>query len=103
MPRARDHVCLMLVRWLLFRMMFANGVVKLQSGCPSWWGLTAMPLHYESQCLPTYLAWFAYNLPYDLLHKASVVVTFVTEIPMTFLFFWPTKAMRKMAFALQGS
>ena len=38
-----------LVRWLLFRMMFASGAVKLTSGCPAWWGLTAMPTHYFSQ------------------------------------------------------
>lgn len=29
-----------LVRWLLFRLMFASGVVKLTSRCPVWWGLT---------------------------------------------------------------
>lgn len=29
-----------LVRWLLFRLMFASGVVKLTSRCPAWWGLT---------------------------------------------------------------
>lgn len=29
-----------LVRWLLFRLMFASGVVKLTSRCPTWWGLT---------------------------------------------------------------
>jgi len=102
LPRPRDHLSMMLVRWLLFRMMYANGVVKLQSGCPTWWGLTAMPLHYESQCIPTYLAWFAYNAPLgELLHKLSVAVTFITEIPMTFLFYHPCKAVRKLAFWLQ--
>lgn len=29
-----------LVRWLLFRLMFSSGIVKLTSGCPQWWGLT---------------------------------------------------------------
>ena len=46
-----------LVRWLLFRMMFSSGVVKLTGGDKAWWGLTAMPTHYESQCLPTQLSW----------------------------------------------
>ena len=68
-PKARDHISLMLVRWLLFRMMFASGVVKLTSGCPTWWGLTALPLHYESQCIPTPLAWFAHQWMPEYLHK----------------------------------
>lgn len=35
-----DYVSFWLVKWLLFRLMFASGVVKLQSECPTWWGLT---------------------------------------------------------------
>jgi len=93
-PLARDHMSLALVRWLLFRMMFASGAVKLTSGCPAWWGLTAMPTHYSSQCLPTYLAWFA-NLQPQWLHSLAVVVTYVIEMPLTFLFFAPTAALRK--------
>lgn len=38
--RAHDGVTFWLVRWLLFRLMFASGVVKLTSRCPTWWGLT---------------------------------------------------------------
>lgn len=35
-----DRVTFWLIRWLLFRLMFASGVVKLTSRCPTWWGLT---------------------------------------------------------------
>ena len=38
-----DNIVLWLVKWLLFRLMFASGVVKLTSGCPTWWGLTGEP------------------------------------------------------------
>ena len=102
-PKPRDHICMMLVRWLLFRMMFASGVVKLQSMCPTWWGLTAMPTHYESQCIPTPLAWYAYNVQGEgtILQKLSVVVTYITEIPLTLFFFAPTKTLRKISFAFQ--
>jgi hypothetical protein len=84
-PLPGDHVSLALVRWLLFRMMLASGAVKLTSGCPAWWGLSAMPTHYSSQvpapapsfttmqCLPTPLAWLAALQP-DWLHRLSVVV-----------------------------
>ena len=54
---ARVRIWERLVRWLLFRMMFSSGVVKLTGGDGAWWGLTAMPTHYESQCLPTQLSW----------------------------------------------
>jgi len=95
-----DKITLYLVRWLLFRMMFASGVVKLTSGCPTWWGLTAMPTHYFSQCLPTPLAWFAAQMP-SWMHRLSVVSTFVIEIPMSFLFFAPTSSLRKFTFVNQ--
>eukprot|EP00095_Tigriopus_kingsejongensis_P005510 maker-scaffold1966_size23764-snap-gene-0.6 protein:Tk05510 transcript:maker-scaffold1966_size23764-snap-gene-0.6-mRNA-1 annotation:"lipase maturation factor 2-like" len=98
--RPWDPMTLGLVRWLLFRMMFASGVVKLTSKCPAWWGLTAIPVHYESQCLPTYLAWFAYQAP-AMFHKLSVIGTYVIEIPMTFLFFAPTKFLRQFTFWAQ--
>ena len=32
LPLPQDHLTLYLVRWLLFRMMFASGVVKLTAG-----------------------------------------------------------------------
>ena len=96
----QDRISLSLVRWLLFRMMFASGAVKLTSGCEAWWGLTAMPTHYFSQCLPTPLAWYAANMP-DWLHKLSVLSTFIIEIPLTFLFFAPSSALRKLTFSCQ--
>lgn len=36
----KDRLSFWLVRWLFFRLMFASGVVKLTSKCPTWWGLT---------------------------------------------------------------
>ena len=50
--RSHDGLTLWLARWLLFRLMFASGVVKLQSQCPTWWGLTALNHHFESQVRP---------------------------------------------------
>ena len=97
---AQDRISLALVRWLLFRMMFASGAVKLTSGCEAWWGLTAMPTHYFSQCLTSPLAWYAATMP-DWLHKLSVLSTFIIEIPLTFLFFAPSPALRKLTFSCQ--
>ncbi|XP_045690829.1 lipase maturation factor 2 isoform X2 [Phyllostomus hastatus] len=89
-----------LVRWLLFRLMFASGVVKLTSRCPAWWGLTALTYHYETQCLPTPAAWFAHHLPVWL-HKLSVVATFLIEIAVPALFFAPVRRLRLAAFYSQ--
>ena len=40
-----DHITFWLVKWLLFRLMFASGIVKLTSNCPTWWGLTGRWQH----------------------------------------------------------
>uniref|UniRef100_A0A1I8I8E4 Lipase maturation factor n=1 Tax=Macrostomum lignano TaxID=282301 RepID=A0A1I8I8E4_9PLAT len=88
------------VKWLLFRLMLASGVVKLTSGCPTWWGLTALDWHYESQCLPTPLAWFSHQLP-PWFQALCVVATFVIEIAVPFLFFVPVRAVRKFCFFSQ--
>ncbi|XP_062591201.1 lipase maturation factor 2-like isoform X1 [Saccostrea cucullata] len=95
-----DRITLWLVRWLLFRLMFASGVVKLTSGCPTWWGLTALTVHFESQCIPTPFAWFFHHLPVWFL-KLSCVVTYVIEIAIPLLFFSPVKSMRMFAFYSQ--
>ncbi|XP_004460427.2 lipase maturation factor 2 [Dasypus novemcinctus] len=89
-----------LVRWLLFRLMFASGVVKLTSRCPTWWGLTALTYHYETQCLPTPAAWLAHHLPVWL-HRLSTVATFLIEIAVPPLFFAPIRRVRLAAFYSQ--
>ncbi|XP_026120930.1 lipase maturation factor 2-like [Carassius auratus] len=98
--RLHDNVTFWLVRWLLFRLMFASGVVKLTSRCPTWWGLTAVTYHYETQCIPTPLAWFAHQLPVWF-QKLSVVGTFVIEIAVPFMFFSPIRRHRLVAFYMQ--
>ncbi|XP_062317677.1 lipase maturation factor 2a isoform X1 [Osmerus eperlanus] len=98
--REHDPITFWLVRWLLFRLMFASGVVKLTSRCPTWWGLTALTYHYETQCIPTPLAWYAHQLPVWW-HKLSVVGTFVIEIAAPFLFLCPLRRLRLGAFYMQ--
>jgi hypothetical protein len=52
-----------LLWWLLFRLMLLSGLVKLTSGDPTWRHLTALTFHYETQPLPTPVAWYAAHLP----------------------------------------
>ncbi|XP_037307849.2 lipase maturation factor 2a [Pungitius pungitius] len=98
--REHDRVTFWLLRWLLFRLMFASGVVKLTSRCPTWWGLTALTYHYETQCIPTQMAWYAHQLPVWW-QKLSVVGAFVIEIAAPLLFFSPLRRLRLGAFYLQ--
>ncbi|XP_054706514.1 lipase maturation factor 2-like [Uloborus diversus] len=98
--RPHDIISMWLVKWLLFRFMFSSGVVKLTNMCPTWWGLTALNYHFESQCIPTPLAWYAHHLPTWLL-KFGVVATYVTEIPLPFLFFSPIRSLRLFSFYAQ--
>lgn len=79
-----------LYRWLLFRLMFGSGMVKLLSGDPVWRDLTALDYHYWTQPLPTPLAWYAHQLP-PLVQRASCLVMFIIELGVPFLYFLPRR------------
>ena len=64
--------------WLLMRLLFGSGWVKLAAGDPSWRNLSALHYHFETQPLPTVLGYYAHALP-DLVKKALVVGTLVIE------------------------
>ena len=72
-----------LLWWLLFRLMLLSGLVKLASGDPSWRHLTALTFHYETQPLPTPLAWYASQLP-SWLQRLSCALMFVVELVAPF-------------------
>ena len=83
-----------LVRALLFRLMFASGVVKLlhdDPSLPTWHDLTALTYHYETQCLPPWTAWYAHHLPLWW-QRVSCAVMFVIELAVPFLIFGPRRA-----------
>jgi uncharacterized membrane protein YphA (DoxX/SURF4 family) len=86
-----------LLRFLLFRLMFASGAVKLASGDPTWWNLSALTVHYETQPLPTAIGWYAHQLPYGW-QRFSAAVMFVIELGLPFLIFLPRRP-RLVAFA----
>jgi len=56
-----------------------SGIVKLASGDPAWHGLTALVFHYETQPLPTPIAWYAHQLPLWL-HKTSTAAVLAIEL-----------------------
>lgn len=80
---------LWLLRWLLFRLMFASGFVKLASDAV-WRDLTALNFHYETQPLPTWIGWSAHQLP-EWFQKISVIGMFAVELGAPFLIFAPRR------------
>jgi lipase maturation factor 1 len=84
-------VVLFLFRWLLFRLMFASGAVKLLSGDPAWHTLRALEYHYETQPLPTVIGWYAHHLPAAVQH-ASAAAVLAIELAAPFLIFFPRRA-----------
>ncbi len=86
-----------LLRLLLFKLMFCSGVVKLASGDATWHNLTALAVHYETQPLPTWIGWWAHQLPAGM-QRFSCAVMFGIELGLPFLIFAP----RRLRFVAAG-
>ena len=67
-----------LLRWVLFRVMFGAGLIKLR-GDACWRDLTCLFYHYETQPLPNPLSWFFHRLP-ALAQKGSLLGTHGVEL-----------------------
>lgn len=100
------RLALWLIWWLLFRLMFESGVVKLtwndaQVGPDGsqpinvWESLTAMNFHYWTQPLPLWTSWYVHQLPLWF-QKISVSVVYLIELGLPFFIFGP-RWMRYMA------
>ena len=95
--RNPSPIIVWLMLWLLFRLMFQSGCVKLLSGDALWRNLTALSVHYETQPLPTWIGWYAHQLPIWA-RKGSCVLMFFIELVVPFLIFTPRR-IRVWAFA----
>jgi hypothetical protein len=82
------RLALWLLRWLLFRLMFTSGMVKLLSGDPTWRKGTAVGYHYETQPLPAWTSWYMHQLP-TRFHQLSTWFTFAVELGLPPLMFGP--------------
>ena len=85
-----SRLILWLLRLLLFKLMFSSGCVKLFSGDPNWRHLTALTFHYQTQPLPTWLGWYAQQLPVWF-QKVSCAAMFGVELGAPFLIFAPRR------------
>ncbi|HEY7305371.1 MAG TPA: lipase maturation factor family protein [Bryobacteraceae bacterium] len=77
-------------RFLLFRLMFESGVVKLASHDPNWRNLHALRFHFMTQPLPNPIAYYAYRLPPWML-DGMTAATLCIELAAPCLLFCPRR------------
>jgi hypothetical protein len=85
-----------LFRWLVFRLTFLSGVVKLTAGDPTWLSWRALEYHYQTQPLPTWTSWYIHQMP-AWFHRMSVGLMFLVELVAPFFVFGP-RILRRVGF-----
>jgi predicted DCC family thiol-disulfide oxidoreductase YuxK len=88
-----------MLRWLLFRFMFLSGAVKLLSGDPTWANLSALSYYFQTEPLPTPLAWYVHHLPHAVLTAATAATLFI-ELILPFLILFPRRLRFVAAFGI---
>ncbi|MEU6844093.1 lipase maturation factor family protein [Streptomyces sp. NPDC046716] len=78
---------LFLLRWVLFRLEFGAGLIKLR-GDVCWRRLTCLYFHHETQPMPGPLSRFFHRLPGPL-HRVEAAANHVTQLVVPFLLFAP--------------
>lgn len=80
-------VVLFLLRWILFRVEFGAGLIKMR-GDACWRKLTCLYYHHETQPMPGPLSWFFHHLPKPV-HRAEVAANHFTQLVVPVLLFTP--------------
>ncbi len=80
-------VFIWLLRWLLFRLMFGAGLIKIR-GDACWRDLTCLDYYFETQPMPNPLSWYFHWLP-AAVHHAGVIVNHLVELVAPFGYFLP--------------
>ncbi|MFJ6080504.1 lipase maturation factor family protein [Streptomyces sp. NPDC092369] len=80
-------VLLFLLRWILFRVEFGAGLIKMR-GDACWRKLTCLYHHHETQPMPGPLSWFFHHLPRPL-HRVEAAANHVTQLVVPVLLFTP--------------
>jgi hypothetical protein len=91
LPTRAAHYLLL---WEWFRIYFESGLVKLQSGDPTWRNLTAMYEYYQNGPLPTWIGWYLEQLPHWF-QKGTAGLTLVMELILIFGVFIPRTAAQR--------
>ncbi|TFC53468.1 MULTISPECIES: lipase maturation factor family protein [unclassified Cryobacterium] len=75
------------LRWLVFRLEFGAGMIKLRGG-REWRDLTALFYHHETQPMPNPVSWFVHHLP-QWFHRGEVLANHTVQLIAPFLLFAP--------------
>jgi hypothetical protein len=78
---------LFLLRWVLFRVEFGAGLIKLR-GDACWRRLTCLFHHHETQPMPGPLSWFFHRLPRPL-HRVEAAANHLTQLVVPVFLFAP--------------
>src|SRR6202022_986104 len=76
-----------LMRWLLFRLEFGAGLIKVR-GDRCWRDLTCLHYHHETQPMPNPLSWYFHRLPRRL-HRVEVLGNHFAQLVAPFGLFAP--------------
>jgi len=82
-----QRISIWLFRWLLFRLMFGAGLIKMR-GDPCWRDLTCLNYFYETQPMPNPLSWYFHWAP-PWVNKGGVVFNHFSELIVPFFYFLP--------------
>jgi hypothetical protein len=77
-------------RFLVFRLIFESGAVKILSGDPNWRNLHALRFHFMTQPLPNPVAYYMHFAPAWLLDSMTLL-TLAIEFGAPFLLFFPRR------------
>jgi hypothetical protein len=86
-PTAPPALVIWLLRWLLFRVEFGAGLIKMR-GDPCWRELTCLDHHHETQPMPNPLSWYFHHLPRPL-HRLEAAGNHVAQLVVPFALFAP--------------
>jgi predicted DCC family thiol-disulfide oxidoreductase YuxK len=98
-PLRDDWVGHAVGRFLVFKLMWLSGWVKLTSNDDAWSSLTALEYHFWTQPLPSWTAYWADRLPTALLSLATFLM-FVIELAVPFAVSAPRRVRHVAAWTL---
>jgi hypothetical protein len=78
---------IVLLRWLLFRVEFGAGLIKMR-GDRCWRDLTCLYYHHETQPMPNPLSWYFHRLPKPL-HRIEVLGNHFAQLVVPWFLFFP--------------
>jgi hypothetical protein len=89
-PEAPSPIGPYAVRWLLFRVMFGAGLIKIR-GDACWRELSCLVYHYETQPIPNPMSWLLHQAP-AWFHQLGALYNHLVELVAPFFLFWPRRA-----------